>query len=227
MILAWIPVQEHAHWNGIILFNSIIFLHVVISELLFHLMCIHEHEWISNLLSFFSLVFTGRVLRPTETVHATLGDFHSTWTTREPCRFLPSECILMATNLKDIRMSLILENKILKKETLKTTRKSSLHLIPCEQRFHLRRLVLRCLEQYPALRQEIRMHSPPLDLAQTDFHLKYDNFPRYRWLHMTSTTDDKIFLSRLRFMFMPKYGIACNETPDNNNNKRAQCKLGG
>ena len=155
-------------------------MHVVIAELLFHLMCIHEHKWISNLLSFFTLVFTGHVLRPTETVHVTLGDFHSTWTTREPSRFLPSECILTATNLKDIRMSLILENKILKKETLKTTRKSSLHFIPCEQRFHLWRLVLRRLEQYPALRQEIRMRSPPLDLAQTDFHLKYDNFPRYR-----------------------------------------------
>ena len=86
---------------------------------------------------------------------------------------------LTATNLKDIRMSLILENKILKKETLKTTRKSSLHLIPCE-RFHLWRLVLRRLEQYPALRQEIPIRSPPLDLAQTDFHLKYDNFPHYR-----------------------------------------------
>ena len=77
-------------------------------------------------------------------------------------------------------MSLILENKILKKETLKTARKSSLHFIPWEQRFHLWRLVLRRLEQYPALRQEIRMRSPPLDLAQTDFHLKYDNFPCYR-----------------------------------------------
>ena len=77
-------------------------------------------------------------------------------------------------------MSLILENKILKTETLKTTRKSSLHFIPCEQRFHLWRLVLRCLEQYPALQQEIRMRSPPLDLAETDFRLKYDNFPHYR-----------------------------------------------
>ena len=105
---------------------------MVIAELLFHLMCIHEQEWISNLSSFFSLVFTGRVLHPTETVHATLGDFHSTWTTCKPCRFLPSECILTATNLKDTRMSLILENKILKKETLKTAHKSSLHFIPCE-----------------------------------------------------------------------------------------------
>ena len=113
---------------------------MVIAELLFHLMCIHVHEWISNLLSFFSLVFTGGLLRPTGTVHATLGDFHSTWTTREPCRFLPSACILTATNLKDIRMSLILENKILKKDTLKTTRKSSLHFIPREQRFHPWRL---------------------------------------------------------------------------------------
>ena len=174
MILAWIPVQEHAHWNGIILFNSIIFLHVVIAELLFHLMCIHEHQWISNLLSFFSLVFTGRVLRPTETVHATLGDFHSTWTTCEPCRFLPSECTLTATNLKDIRMSLILENKILKKETLKTTRKSSLYFIPREQCFHRWRQMLCRLERYPALypalREEIRMQSPPLDHPQTDFH---------------------------------------------------------
>ena len=127
-------------------------------------------------------MFTGRVLRPTETVHATLGDFHSTWTTREPCRFLPSECILTATNLKDITISLILENKILKKETLKTTRKSSLHFIPCEQRFHLWRLVLRRLEQYPARPQELRVRSPPLDLAQTNFHLKYDYFPRYRCL---------------------------------------------
>ena len=153
---------------------------MVIAELLFHLMGIHVHEWISNLLSFFSLVFTGGLLRPTGTVHATLGDFHSTWATREPCRSLPSACILTATNLKDIRMSLILENKLLKKETLKTTRKSSLHLIPRGQRFHPWRLVLRRLDRYPALRQEIRMRSPPLDLAQTDFHLKYENFRRYR-----------------------------------------------
>ena len=109
-----------------------------------------------------------------------IGDFHSTWTTREPCRFLPSACILTATNLKDIRMSLILENKILKKDTLKTTRKSSLHFIPREQRFHPWRLVLRRLERYPALRQEIRMRSRPLDLPQTDFNLKCENFPRYR-----------------------------------------------
>ena len=156
---------------------------MVIAEPLFHLMCIHVHEWISNLLSFFSLVFTGGLLRPTGTVHATLGDFHSTWATREPCRFLPSACILTATNLKDIRMSLILEKKLLKKETLKTTRKSSLHFIPPvprEQRFHPWRLVLRRLDRYPALRQEIRMRSPPLDLPQTDFNLKYENFPRYR-----------------------------------------------
>ena len=157
---------------------------MVIAELLFHLMCIHVHEWISNLLSFFRLVFTGGLLRPTETVHATLGDFHSTWTTRETCKFLPSACILTATNLKDIRMSLILENKILKKDTLKTTPKSSLHFIPREQRFHPWRLVLRRLERYPALyptlRQEIRMRSRPLDLSQTDFNLKYENFRRYR-----------------------------------------------
>ena len=157
---------------------------MVIAELLFHLMCIHVHEWTSNLLSFFSLVFTGGLLRPTETVHVTLGDFHSTWTTREPCRFLPSACILTATNLKDIRMSLILENKILKKDTLKTTRKSSLHFIPREQRFHPWRLVLRRLERYPALypalRQEIHMRSRPLDLPWTDFNLKYENFRRYR-----------------------------------------------
>ena len=144
---------------------------MVIAELLFHLMCIHVHEWISNLLSFFSLVFTGGVLRPTGTVHATLGDFHPTGTTREPCRFLPSACIT-ATNLKDIRMSLILENKILKKDTLKATRKSSLHFIPCKQRFHPWRLVLRRLDRYPALQQEIRMSSRPLNLPQTDFNLK-------------------------------------------------------
>ena len=119
---------------------------MVIAELLFHSMCIHEYEWISNLLSFFSLVLTGRLLRPTETVHAILGDFHSTWTTREPCRFLPSECILTATNLKDIRMSLILENKILKKETLKTTRKSSLHfLLHVTREFHPVKLICRTL----------------------------------------------------------------------------------
>ena len=117
---------------------------------------------------------------PQEQFNATLGDFHSTWTTREPCRFLPSACILPATNLKDIRMSLILENKILKKDTLKTTRKSSLHFIPREQRFHPWRLVLRRLERYPALRQEIGMRSRPLDLPRTDFNLKYENFPRYR-----------------------------------------------
>ena len=27
-------------------------------------------------------------------------------------------------------------------------------------------------------------------------------------------------------MFMAKYGIGCNETPDNNNNRCAQCKTG-
>lgn len=172
MILAWIPVQEHAHWNGIILFNSIIFLHVVIAELLFHLMCIHEHEWISNLLSFFSLVFTGRVLRPTETVHATLGDFHSTWTTRKPCRFLPSECILMATNLKDIRMSLILENKILKKETLKTTRKSS-YLITWNE---ILRSILRCdrrsvcLHIHLTFLRQITIWNMKIFLAIADLH---------------------------------------------------------
>ena len=171
MILAWIPVQEHAHWNGIILFNSIIFLHVVIAELLFHLMCIHEHEWISNLLSFFSLVFTGRVLPATETVHATLGNFHSTWTTREPCRFLPSECILTATNLKDIRMSLILENKILKKETLKQHASSNI------LRWDRRSV---CVHLHLTLLRQISIWNMTIFLAITDFHdLHYwwQNFP--------------------------------------------------
>ena len=63
----------------------------------------------------FCPVFTGGFFRSTLTVHATLAIFIQAWTTREPCRFLPSACILTATNLKDIRMSLILENKILKK----------------------------------------------------------------------------------------------------------------
>ena len=97
----------------------------------------------------------------------------------EPCRFLPSACILTATNLKDIRMSLILGNKILNKETAKTTRKSSLYFIPREQRFDPWRLVLRRLERYPALRKEIRRRSPPLDLPQSDFYLKYENRPLY------------------------------------------------
>ena len=53
--------------------------------------------------------------------------FIQAWTTREPRRFFPSACILTTTNLKDFRMSLILKNKILKKETLETTRKSCLY----------------------------------------------------------------------------------------------------
>ena len=77
-------------------------------------------------------------------------------------------------------MSLILENKILKKETAKTTRKSSLIFIPREQRFDPWRLVLHRLERYPALRQKILMRTPPLDLPEIDFHLKYENHPRYR-----------------------------------------------
>ena len=96
-------------------------------------MSIHVLEWISNLLSFCSLVFADVFLRSTRTVHVILGILIQAWTTRASCRFLPSVCIVTATNLKDFRMSLILENKILKKETLKTTRKSSLYFMPREQ----------------------------------------------------------------------------------------------
>jgi len=107
-----------------------------IRNLLFHLMCIHVPEWICNLLSFFSLVFADGCLRSARTFGVILAIFIQAWTTRAPCRFLRSACIVTATNLKDFRMSLILENKILKKETLKTTRKSSLYFIPREQCFH-------------------------------------------------------------------------------------------
>jgi len=93
-------------------------------------------EYISYLLSFFSLVFADGFLRSTRTVCVILGIFIQARTTRASCRFLPSACIVTATNLKDFRMNLILENKILKKETLKTTRKSSLYFTPSEQCFH-------------------------------------------------------------------------------------------
>ena len=95
----------------------------------------HVLEWISNLLSFFCLVFADVFLRSTRTVRVILGIFIQAWTTRASCRFLPSACIVTATNLKDFRMSLILENKILKKETLKTTQKSSLYFTQREQCF--------------------------------------------------------------------------------------------
>ena len=64
-------------------------------------MCIHVLEWISNLLSFFSLVFADGFLRSTRTVRVILAIFIQAWTTRAPCRFLPSACILTATNLKE------------------------------------------------------------------------------------------------------------------------------
>ena len=78
-------------------------------------MCIHVPERISNLLSFFCLVFADGFLRSSRTVRVILAIFIQAWTTREPCRFLSSVCILIATNLKDFRMSHIIENKILKK----------------------------------------------------------------------------------------------------------------
>ena len=114
-------------------------------------MSMHVLEWISNLLSFFSLVFAHVFLRSTRTVRVILGIFIQAWTTRASCRFLPSASIVTATNLRDFRMNLILENKISKKETLKTTRKSSLYFTPREQCFHRLRLVLGRLERYPAL----------------------------------------------------------------------------
>ena len=43
----------------------------------------------------------------------------------------------------------------------------------------------------------------------------------------TSTIDDKIFLSRTRCLFMPIFVISWNETPNNNNNRCAQCKVVG
>lgn len=82
--------------------NSIILLHVVIAKLKFHLMCIHVHEWISNHLSFFSLVFTGGFLCSTRTFCATLAIFVQPWAIRGPCRFLPSACILKATDRKSV-----------------------------------------------------------------------------------------------------------------------------
>ena len=142
-------------------------------------MCIHVPEWISNLLSFFNLVFADGFLRSTRIVRAILAIFIQARTTRKPCRFLT------ATQLKDFRI-LILENKILKKETLNTTWKSSLYFIRCEHCFHWWWLVLRHLERYPALyaalQEEIHMHSPPLDHPQTYFHLKYRNLRHICWL---------------------------------------------
>ena len=61
-----------------------------------------------------ALVFADGFLRSIRTVRALLAIFIQAWTTRKPCRFLT------ATHLKDFRI-LILENKILKKETLNTT----------------------------------------------------------------------------------------------------------
>jgi len=98
-------------------------------------MSMHVLEWISNLLSFVCLVFADVFLRSTRTVRVILGIFIQAWTTRASCRFLPSACIVTATNLRDFRMSLILENKILKKETLKTTQKSSFYFTQREQCF--------------------------------------------------------------------------------------------
>ena len=66
----------------------------------------------------FSLIVTGGFLRFTRTARATLAIFIKAWIICEACRFLATKCILTATNLKDIRISLILENKLLKKETL-------------------------------------------------------------------------------------------------------------
>ena len=93
-------------------------------------MCKHVREWISNLLSFICLTFADGFLRSSRIVRVKLAIFSQAWTTREPCRYLPSACILTATNLKDFGMNLILEKKTLKKETLKTTRKSCLYFIP-------------------------------------------------------------------------------------------------
>ena len=165
--------------------------------------------WISNLLLFFTLVFTGSFLRSARTVRATLVIFIQAWTTREPCRFLPTECILTAKNLKDFSRSPNLENKILEKETLKTTPKSS-YLIAWNE---ILRFILRCD------RRSVCLH----------IHLTFqsDRFPSEIWrssllslTSMTSTIDDRIFLSRPRCMFMPMYGIGSNETPDNNSNIR-------
>ena len=92
-------------------------MHVVTGETITF---IHVPEWICNLLSFLSLVFTDGFLRSARRIRVILAIFIQAWTTRKPSRFLPSTCILTATNLKDFRLSLVLENKILKKETLKT-----------------------------------------------------------------------------------------------------------
>ena len=151
----------------------------------------HVLEWISNPLSFFSLVFADVFLRSTRTVRVILGIFIQAWTTRVSCRFLASACIVTATNLKDSRMSLILENKILKKETLKATRKSSLYFTPRKQCFHRWRLVLRRLERYPAVTslcihlhltilRQISIWNMEIFLAFADLHyLHYwwQNFP--------------------------------------------------
>ena len=145
-------------------------------------MCLNG--FLLNLLSFFSLVFADGFLRSTRTVRVILEIFIQAWTTRASCRFLPSACIVIATNLKDFRMSLILENKILKNETLKTTRKSSLYFTPREQCFHRWRLVLAAsndiLRSIQRCDRRSVCISPPLDHPQTDFHPKYGNLPRIR-----------------------------------------------
>ena len=110
-------------------------------------------EWICNLLSFFSHVFADVFPRSTRTVRVILGIFIQAWTIRLSWRFLLSACIVTAATLKDFRMSLILENKTFKGETLKPTRKSSLYFTPREQWW---RLVLRRLERYPALYPALR-----------------------------------------------------------------------
>ena len=184
----------------------------------------HVLEWISNLLSFFSLVFADVFLGSTRTVRVILGIFIQAWTTRASCRFRPSECIVTATNLKDFRMSLILENKILKKETLKTTRKSCLYFIPRELFSSVTTSALTPQTISCAL-SSAAIGDPS---AFTSTWPSSHRFPSEIWksfshslTSMTSTTDDKICLSRTPCLFMPISGIGWNKTPDNNNNRCA------
>jgi len=195
MTLVLIAVQKYSHWNGLykeqfylILY---IFLHVVIAETIIF---IHVPEWISNLLSFFSFVFTDGFLKKSS---CNTWDFLSSIDNPQTLQILFSACILTATKLTDFRMSLILENK---KETLKTTRKSSLFFVPREQCFHRWRLAS---ASPPRTISYTAIGDPYLELLWTDSHLKYENLPRYRWPPITFPIDDKIFLSRPFFFSCP------------------------
>ena len=138
-------------------------------------MCIHVHESISNLLSCFYRRLSSSHKNSSCNTYVTILMYN-------PRTLQISSFCMYSYSYKPKRYydEPYSRKQNIKEETAKTTRKSSLYFIPREQRFDPWRLVLRRLERYPALRQEIRMRSPPLDLPQTDFHLKYENLARYR-----------------------------------------------